>query len=100
MLGRVIELKLGKLYGKDKASIEELLSNRAGRTLLPYEIVFNDEMEWEAIADQIQDFYHKACVIYTNYRWLTKRRKPLQLVHEKLPDSEIRRFFEILRALE
>lgn len=91
---------LKKLYGKDKASIEELISNRAGRNLLPYEIVFNEIVEWENFKDQIKDYYHKACVIYTNYKWLIKRRKPLPLTEEKLPESEIRRLFEVLRSLE
>jgi hypothetical protein len=35
------------LYGKDRASVEELISNRAGKIILPYEIVFNDDVDWE-----------------------------------------------------
>jgi len=42
-----IDLKLKSLYGKDRASVEELISNRAGKSILPYEIVFNDDVDWE-----------------------------------------------------
>ncbi|SNZ15536.1 hypothetical protein [Hydrogenobacter hydrogenophilus] len=94
-----VKLKLKKLYGKDRASIEELLQSRAGRNLLPYEIVFNDEVKWEEFMDQIKDYYHKACVIYSNFRYLVKRKTPLPLVKEKISDRDLRRFFEVLRAI-
>jgi hypothetical protein len=59
----IIELKLKKLYHKDKASIE-------------------------------------ACVIYSNYRYLIRRNKPLPIVKEKMRQEDVRKFFEALRALE
>jgi hypothetical protein len=99
----IIELKLKKLYHKDKASIEELLNSRAGRNLLPYEIVFNDQVDWEKLKDsvpELSEHYHKACVIYSNYRYLIRRSKPLPIVKEKIKQEDIRKFFEALRALE
>jgi len=99
----IIELKLKKLYHKDKASIEELLNSRAGRNLLPYEIVFNDQVDWEKLKDsvpELSEYYHKACVIYSNYRYLIRRKKPLPTVKEKIQQEDIRKFFEVLRALE
>jgi len=99
----IIELKLKKLYHKDKASIEELLNSRAGRNLLPYEIVFNDQVDWEKLKDsvpELSEYYHRACVIYSNYRYLIKRNKPLPIVKEKIKQEDVRKFFEVLRALE
>jgi hypothetical protein len=99
----IIELKLKKLYHKDRASIEELLNSRAGRNLLPYEIVFNDQVDWEKLKDsfpELSEYYHKACVIYSNYRYLIKRNKPLPIVKEKMKQEDVRKFFEVLRALE
>jgi hypothetical protein len=99
----IIELKLKKLYHKDKASIEELLNSRAGRNLLPYEIVFNDQVDWEKLKEsfsELSDYYHKACVIYSNYRYLIRRNKPLPIVKEKMKQEDVRKFFEALRALE
>jgi hypothetical protein len=98
-----IELKLKKLYHKDKASIEELLNSRAGRNLLPYEIVFNDQVDWEKLKDsvpELSEYYHKACVIYSNYRYLIRRKTPLPTVKEKIQQEDVRKFFEVLRALE
>jgi hypothetical protein len=99
----IIELKLKKLYHKDKASIEELLNSRSGRNLLPYEIVFNDQVDWEKLKDsvpELSEYYHKACVIYSNYRYLIRRNKPLPIVKEKMKQEDVRKFFEALRALE
>ncbi len=48
-----IDLKLKGLYGKIKASIEELISNRAGKSILPYEIVFNNDIDLEEFAKKI-----------------------------------------------
>lgn len=99
----IIELKLKKLYYKNKASIEELLNSRAGRNLLPYEIVFNDQVDWEKLKDsfpELSEYYHKACVIYSNYRYLIRRNKPLPIVKEKMKQEGVRKFFEALRALE
>jgi len=100
---QIIELKLKKLYHKDEASIEELLNSRAGRNLLPYEIVFNDQVDWEKLKDsfpELSEYYHKACVIYSNYRYLIRRNKPLPIVKEKMKQEDVRKFFEALRALE
>jgi hypothetical protein len=99
----IIELKLKKLYHKDRASIEELLNSRAGRNLLPYEIIFNDQVDWEKLKDsvpELSEYYHKACVIYSNYRYLIRRKKPLPTVKGKIPREDIRKFFEVWRALE
>jgi len=99
----IIELKLKKLYHKDKASIKELLNSRAGRNFLPCEIVFNDQVDWEKLKDsvpELSEYYHKACVIYSNYRYLIRRKTPLPTVKEKIPREDIRKFFEVLRALE
>ncbi len=99
----IIQLKLKKLYHKDKASIEELLKSRAGRNLLPYEITFNDQVDWEKLKEsfpELSEYYHKACVIYSNYRYLIRRNKPLPTVKEKMKQEDIRKFFEVLRALE
>ncbi len=99
----IIELKLKKLHHKDKASIEELLNSRVGRNLLPYEIVFNDQVDWEKLKDsvpELSEHYHKACVIYSNYRYLIRTNKPLPTVKEKIKQEDIRKFFEALRALE
>lgn len=99
----IIELKLKKLYHKDKASIEELLNSRAGRNLLPYEIVFNDQVDWEKLKEsfpELSEYYRKACVIYSNYRHLIRRNKPLPTVKEKIQQEDVRKFFEVLRALE
>jgi hypothetical protein len=99
----IIELKLKRLYHKDKASIEELLNSRAGRNLLSYEIVFNDQVDWERLKEsfpELSEYYHKACVIYSNYRYLIRRNKPLPTVKEKIKQEDIRSFFEVLRALE
>lgn len=95
----LINLKLKKLYGKDKATLEELLSNRAGLKLLPYEIAVNDEVNWEKMSIP-EEIYHKACIIYSNFSYQINRKKPLPKVKEKLPGSEIRRVFEVLRSLE
>ncbi|GAB6078830.1 hypothetical protein [Hydrogenobaculum acidophilum] len=94
-----IDLKLKRLYGKDKASVEELLSSRAGKNILPYEIVFNDDVEWEYIKESIKEYYEKACIIYSNYSYLVKRKKPLPFVNTKISNEDVRRFFEILRAI-
>jgi len=94
-----ITLKLKKLYGKEKATIDELLSNRAGLNLLPYEIAVNDEVDWESL-DIPKEIYHKACVIYSNYSYLINRKKPLPKVKDKIPDTEIRKIFEVLRSVE
>jgi hypothetical protein len=99
----IIELKLKKLYHKEKASIEELLNSRAGRNLLPYEIVFNDQVDWEKLKEsfpELSEYYHKACVIYSNYRYLIRRNNPLPIVKEKIKQEDVRKFFEALRALE
>jgi hypothetical protein len=92
----IIELKLKRLYHKDKASIEELLSSRVCRNLLPCEIVFNDQVDWEKLKESVpepSEYYHKACVIYSNYRYLIRRKKPLPTVKEKIPREDIRKFF-------
>jgi len=94
-----IKLKLKKLYGKEKTTIEELLSNRAGLNLLPYEIAVNDEVDWENL-NVPEYIFHKACVIYSNYSYLIDRKKPLPKVNEKLPHSEIRKVFEVLRSVK
>ncbi len=94
-----IDLKLRRLYGKDKASIEELISNRAGKSILPYEIVFNDDVDWGEFKEDIKEYFEKACVIYSNYSYLVKRKKPLPFVDKKILDEDVRRFFEVLRAI-
>ncbi len=97
----LIKLKLSKLYGKDKATIEELLSNRAGLNILPYEIAINDEVDWGSLRNKIpQDVYEKACLIYQNFSYHIGREKPLPKVKGKLPDFEVRRVFEVLRSIE
>jgi len=45
----IVKLKLKKLYGKEYASIDELLSNRAGLNILPYEIAVNEAFDDESI---------------------------------------------------
>jgi hypothetical protein len=99
----IIELKLKKLYHKDKASIEELLNSRVCRNFLPCEIVFNDQVDWGKLKEsfpELSEYHHKACVIYSNYRYLIRRKKPLPIVKEKIKQEDIRKFFEALRALE
>ena len=95
-----IDLKLKALYGKPRANIDELISDRALRNILPYEIVFNDEVDWESIKDSIDEYFYKACVIYSNYSYLIKRKKPLPFVKEKISNEDIRKFFEVLRVLD
>lgn len=99
MKKNLIKLKLKNLYGKEEATIEELLSNRAGLNILPYEIAVNDEVDWENL-DIPREIFHKACVIYSNYSYLIDRKKPLPKVNEKIPDPEIRKVFEVLRSVE
>jgi len=95
-----IDLKLKSLYGKDRASVEELISNRAGKSILPYEIVFNDDVDWENyLKEELREYFEKACVIYSNYSYLIKRKKPLPFVDKKISNEDMRRFFEVLRAL-
>ncbi len=96
----VFKLKLKRLYGKDKASLEELLSNRAGQNVLPYEIAVNEDVDWESVKDEIKEYYDKACMIYNAYSYLINRRKPLPVVKGKLQDIDVRRVFEVLRSIE
>ncbi|MFN3978421.1 MAG: hypothetical protein ACK4J2_07205 [Sulfurihydrogenibium azorense] len=96
---REITLKLKTLYGKEKATLEELLSSRAGINLLPYEIAVNGSVDWEKF-NIPEEIYKKACIIYNNYSYLIKREKPLPKVNEKLSDIEVRKIFEVLRSIE
>jgi hypothetical protein len=99
MREKKIKLKLKRLYGKERATLEELLSDRAGQKLLPYEIALNGLVDWKGLGVP-EDIYRKACVIYSNYRHLIRRETPLPALNEKLPDEEVRRVFEVLRSLE
>ncbi len=97
----LIKLKLKKLYGKEYASIEELLSNRAGLNLLPYEIAVNEIFDKEEIKNKIpEDILNKAYVIYSNFSYLINRKKPLPKANGKIKNEEIRKIFEVLRSLE
>ncbi len=97
----LINLKLKKLYGKDTATLEELLSNRAGLSILPYEIAVNDDVDWDSLKNQIpRDIFEKACIIYKNFSYQINRKKPLPQVKGKFPDFELRRVFEMLRSIE
>ncbi len=96
-----IKLKLKKLYGKEYASIEELLSNRAGLNLLPYEIAVNEEFDKEEIKKKTpEDILDKAYLIYSNFSYLINRKKPLLTVKGKIKNEELRKIFEVLRSLE
>ncbi|ADO44823.1 conserved hypothetical protein [Hydrogenobacter thermophilus TK-6] len=99
MREKKIKLKLKRLYGKERATLKELLSDRAGQKLLPYEIALNGLVDWKELGVP-EDIYRKACVIYSNYHHLIKRETPLPALNEKLPDEEVRRVFEVLRSLE
>lgn len=96
-----MKLKLKKLYGKEYVSIEELLSNRAGLNILPYEIAVNEAFDDESIKNKIpKEILKKACIIYSNFSYLINRNKPLPEVKGKINNEEIRKIFEVLRTLE
>jgi hypothetical protein len=97
----LIKLKLKKLYGKEQVSIEELLSNRAGLSILPYEIAVNEAFDDEKIKSKIpKEILNKAYLIYSNYSYLINRKKSLPKVKGKINNEEIRKIFEVLRSIE
>jgi len=97
----IVKLKLKKLYGKEYASIDELLSNRAGLNILPYEIAVNEAFDDESIKSKIpKEILNKACAIYSNFSYLIDRKRPLPHVKTRIKNEELRKIFEVLRSLE
>ncbi len=88
-----------KFTRKEYKSIEEILNDRNAKKLLWAEILFNDEIDWENYKDLISEEYKKACVFYTNFKYLFENRKSLPEIKEKIDNREIRRFEEILRLV-
>ena len=88
-----------KFTGKNYKNIEEIINDSNAKKLLWAEILFNDNIDWDIYKDLIPEEYKKACVFYTNFKYLFQNRKPLPTVKEKIDNREIRRFEEILRIM-
>ncbi|WP_457643143.1 hypothetical protein [Persephonella sp.] len=99
-MGEDLKLKVIPFFtGKSFDSIKDILKDKKAKKLLWAEILFNDDINWENYKNWIPEDYRKACIFYTNFRYLFKNRKPLPLVKEKIDNREIRRFEEIYRLL-
>ncbi len=86
-----------KFTGMEYNSLEEILKDKRAKKLLWAEILFNDDIDWEKYKDLIKEDYRKACVYYTNFKYMFKNRKPLEEIKEKIDNRELRRFEEIAR---
>ncbi len=99
-MSKTLNLKVIPVFtGKTFDSIEDVLKDKNAKKLLWAEILFNDEINWENYKNLIPEEYKKACIFYTNFRYLFKHRKPLPLIRKKIDNKEIRRFEEVYRIL-
>jgi len=86
-----------KFTGKDYNDLEEIINDKRAKGLLWAEILLNDSLDWEKYKLLIEEDYRKACIYYTNFKYLLRNRKPLEEIKAKVDNNELRRFEEILR---
>jgi len=88
-------------YYTGQQTLEEVLQDPKGRSLLWLEILFNDQIPWENYLDrsEVQVAYKKACIWYGHFKTMilgSPRCKPLKSQPGAIDSKDYRKFLEAL----